>query len=104
MNGRFAPFADVTGLPCQVRLPRRADIEAVSQQVGFGPAAAPGFVTSGQQTLASHGITAVEHDDDSQHRPGINDLRYVIQNNSDALSAGVPKFFMSVARQNRHQA
>ena len=56
------------------------------------------FVTSGQQTLASHGITPVEHDDDSEHRPGINDLRYVIQNNSDALSAGVPKLFMSVAR------
>ena len=55
-------------------------------------------------TLASHGITPVEHDDDSEHRPGINDLRYVIQNNSDALSAGVPKFFMSVARQYRHQA
>ena len=45
-------------------------------------------------TLASHGITPVEHDDDNEHRPGINDLRYVIQNNSDALSAGVPKFFM----------
>jgi hypothetical protein len=55
-------------------------------------------------TLASHGITPVEHDDDSEHRPGINDLRYVIQNNSDALSAGVTKFFMSVAGQYRHQA
>jgi len=29
-------------------------------------------------TLFSHGITPVEHDDDSEHRPGINDLRYVI--------------------------
>lgn len=55
-------------------------------------------------TLASHGITPVEHDDDSEHRPGINDLRYVIHNNSGALSAGVPKFFMSVTRQYRHQA
>jgi hypothetical protein len=26
--------------------------------------------------LASHGITPVEHDDNSEHRPGINDLRY----------------------------
>jgi hypothetical protein len=50
-------------------------------------------------TLASHGITPVEHDDDNEHRPGINELRYVIQNNGDVLSAGVPKFFMSVARQ-----
>ena len=55
-------------------------------------------------TLASHGITPVEHDDDNEHRPGINELRYVIRNNGDALSAGVPKFFMSVARQYRHQA
>ena len=58
----------------------------------------------GRRRAALHGITPVEHDDDSEHRPGINDLRYVIQNNSDALSAGVPKFFMSVARQYRHQA
>jgi hypothetical protein len=55
-------------------------------------------------TLASHGITPVEHNDDSEHRPGINDLRYAIRDNSEALSAGVPKFFMSVARQYRHQA
>jgi hypothetical protein len=26
-------------------------------------------------TLASHGITPVEHDDDNEHRPGINELR-----------------------------
>ena len=58
----------------------------------------------GRRRAASHGITPVEHDDDSEHCPSINDLRYVIQNNSDALSAGVPKFFMSVARQYRHQA
>src|SRR5262245_1174631 len=37
----FGSFADVTGLPAKSALPRRADIEAVSQQVGFGPAAAP---------------------------------------------------------------
>ena len=54
--------------------------------------------------LASHGITPVEHDDDNEHRPGINELRYVIRNNGDALSAGAPKFFMSVARHYRHQA
>ena len=62
------------------------------------------FVTSGQQTLASRDITPVEHDDDSEHRSDIDDLRYVIQNNGEALSAGVPKFFMSVARHYRHQA
>ena len=55
-------------------------------------------------TLASDGITPVEHHDNSEHRPGIDDLRCVIQNNSDALSAGFPKFFMTVARQYRHQA
>jgi hypothetical protein len=54
--------------------------------------------------LASHGITPVEHDDDNEHRPGINEPGYVIRNNGDALSAGVPKFFMSVARHYRHQA
>jgi hypothetical protein len=53
---------------------------------------------------ASHSITPVEHNDNSEHRPGINDLRCVIQNNSAALSAGFPKFFMAVARQYRHQA
>ena len=58
----------------------------------------------GRRRAPSDGITSVEHDDDSEHRPSINDLRYVILNNSDALSAGVPKFFMSVARQYRHQA
>jgi hypothetical protein len=55
-------------------------------------------------TLASHSITPVEHNDNSEHHPGMNDLRCVIQNNSDALSAGFPKFFMTVARQYRHQA
>ena len=60
--------------------------------------------TDEASTLALRGITPVEHHDDSEHRSDINDLRYVIQNNSDALSAGVPKFFMSVARQYRHQA
>ena len=55
-------------------------------------------------TLASHSITPVEHNDNSEHRPGINDLRCVIQNNSNAFSVGVPKFFMTVARQYRHQA
>jgi hypothetical protein len=60
--------------------------------------------TSEVSTLASHGITPVEHDDDNEHRPGINELRHVIQNNGGALSAGVPKFFMSVARHYRHQA
>ena len=63
-----------------------------------------GVATGEVSTLASHGITPVEHDDDNEHRPGINELRYVIRNNGDALSAGVPKFFMSVARHYRHQA
>ena len=54
--------------------------------------------------LASRGITPVEHDDDSEHRSDIDDLRYVIQDNGEALSAGVPKFLMSVARQYCHQA
>ena len=55
-------------------------------------------------TLASRGITPVEHDDDSEHRCDIDDLRYVIQDNGEALSPGAPKFLMSVARQYRHQA
>jgi len=44
----------------------------------------------GRRRAALHGITPVEHDDDSEHCPSINDLRYVIQNNSDALSAACP--------------
>ena len=60
--------------------------------------------TDEASTLASRDITPVEHDDDSEHRSDIDDLRYVIQNNGEALSAGVPKFLMSVARQYRHQA
>jgi DNA invertase Pin-like site-specific DNA recombinase len=60
--------------------------------------------TMEQSMLTSHGITPVEHDDDNKHGPGINELRYVIRNNGDALSAGVPKFLMSVARHYRHQA
>jgi hypothetical protein len=74
--------------------------------VVHGDAERPGDVWRAGEvsTLASYGVTPVEHDDHSEHRPGINDLRYVIRNNSDALSARVPKFFMSVARQHRHQA
>ena len=103
-DAKYSARADVSASP------PKSDIARYGRHFAFGPdpdlccefkkAWRAGEVS----TLASHGITPVEHDDDSEHRSGIDDLRYVIQNNGEALSAGVPKFLMSVARQYRHQA